>query len=113
MATTELGTLYTQLQQAFFAQPNDLQKCGVLLAKLKVLLAVSSVPSRPNVLRTRSASYPPDSSSHKGTQVSQTLPLPVSLAAHAFVQYLTRPLPRRNSRNRLVLEYTDKGHPLL
>ena len=34
MATTELGTLYAQLQKAFTA--SDLQQTGQLLAKLKV-----------------------------------------------------------------------------
>ena len=36
VSTTELGTLYRDLVQSFTAQPCDLQKCGTLLAKLKV-----------------------------------------------------------------------------
>ncbi len=37
MATTELGLLYRELQAAFSTQPSNLQKCGTLLPKLKVL----------------------------------------------------------------------------
>lgn len=34
--STDLGSLYKQLQQAFTSQPSDLQKSGQLLAQLKV-----------------------------------------------------------------------------
>lgn len=36
MAPPQLITLFRQLQQAFTARPCDLQKCGVLLAQLKI-----------------------------------------------------------------------------
>jgi hypothetical protein len=36
MAPQQLATLYKELQRAFDARPSNLQRCGTLLAQLKV-----------------------------------------------------------------------------
>ena len=49
---TQLGELYSQLKQSFTSQPSDLQKCGQLLAKLKVSFAPTADQSV-CILRTK------------------------------------------------------------